>query len=168
MPHGSQLTTTVGVRQYSYHGRESAHNSKTANHVRTLCKAQANVVHSNCGEHFVSQRCCWLLRYMSTRLWFKGSSTNVGLDPDVSYISMRDALMNINEGSGDFPVGHVDVEVSFRTSTRAIYSFTRYCHAFHRLIIYCAWYHAPCRGVKLKIRWNDEQEKQKCGMWSLS
>lgn len=45
------------------------------------------------------------------RLWFKGSSTNVGMDPDVSYVSMRDALMNINEGSGDFPVGHVDVEV---------------------------------------------------------
>ena len=45
-------------------------------------------------------------------MWFKGSSTNVGMDPDVSYISMRDALMNINGGSDDFPVGHVDVEVS--------------------------------------------------------
>lgn len=30
----------------------------------------------------------------------------------MSYISMRDALMNINEGSGDFPVGHVNVEVT--------------------------------------------------------
>lgn len=47
-----------------------------------------------------------------SRLYFKGTSTNVGLDPDVSYISMRDALMNINVGSGGFPVGHVDVEVN--------------------------------------------------------
>lgn len=46
------------------------------------------------------------------RLWFKGSSTNVGMDPDVSYVSMRDALMNINDVNGDFPVGHVDVERS--------------------------------------------------------
>lgn len=45
------------------------------------------------------------------RLWFKGYSTNVGMDPDVSYITMRDALMNINEGVDNFPVGHVDVEV---------------------------------------------------------
>lgn len=36
------------------------------------------------------------------------------MDPDVSYISMRDALMNINGGSDDFPVGHLDVEVSAR------------------------------------------------------
>lgn len=45
------------------------------------------------------------------RLWFKGYSTNVGMDPDVSYVTMRDGLMNINEGSDGFPVGHVDVEV---------------------------------------------------------
>lgn len=37
----------------------------------------------------------------------------MGMDPDVSYVSMRDALMNINDDYGDFPVGHVDVEVSF-------------------------------------------------------
>lgn len=46
------------------------------------------------------------------RLWFRGYSTNVGMDPDVSYINMRDALMNINEGTGIFPVGHLEVEVS--------------------------------------------------------
>lgn len=48
-------------------------------------------------------------------LSFKGESTLVGLDPDVSYVGMRDALMNINEGSGvsaNFLVGHVDVERS--------------------------------------------------------
>lgn len=46
------------------------------------------------------------------RLWFRGYSTNVGTDPDVSYLNMRDALMNINEGADIFPVGHVEVEVS--------------------------------------------------------
>lgn len=48
---------------------------------------------------------------LNDRLWFKGYSTNVGMDPDVSYVTMRDALMNINEDSDGFPVGHVDVEV---------------------------------------------------------
>lgn len=45
------------------------------------------------------------------QLFFKGQSTLVGMDPDVSYLNMRDALMNINEGS-DFLVGHIDVERS--------------------------------------------------------
>lgn len=45
------------------------------------------------------------------QLSFKGQSTVVGMDPDVSYVNMRDALMNINEGS-DFLVGHIDVERS--------------------------------------------------------
>ncbi|CAM9134345.1 unnamed protein product [Discosporangium mesarthrocarpum] len=46
------------------------------------------------------------------RLFFKGYSTNVGLDPDVSYLNMRDALMNINEDNDTFPIGHVEVERS--------------------------------------------------------
>lgn len=45
------------------------------------------------------------------QLSFKGQSTLVGMDPDVSYINMRDALMNINDNS-DFLVGHIDVERS--------------------------------------------------------
>lgn len=50
------------------------------------------------------------------QLAFKGFSTLVGMEPDVSYVNMRDALMNINNDSvalaDDFLVGHVDVERS--------------------------------------------------------
>lgn len=56
-----------------------------------------------------------VLNALLGRLWFKGYSTNVGMDPDVSYVTMRDALMNINEGSDEFLVGHLDVEVSRST-----------------------------------------------------
>lgn len=51
----------------------------------------------------------------SFNLAFKGTSTVVGMDPDVSYLNMRDALMNIDNGDASnlvFPVGHIDVERS--------------------------------------------------------
>lgn len=49
------------------------------------------------------------------QLAFKGESTVADMDPDVSYVNMRDALMNINDGATsnvDFLVGHIDVERS--------------------------------------------------------
>lgn len=44
------------------------------------------------------------------------------MDPDVSYITMRDGLMNINSGSGDFPVGNVDVEVRDKQPIQRMFS----------------------------------------------
>ncbi len=48
-------------------------------------------------------------------LAFKGTLTVVGMDPDVSYLNMRDALMNMDNEDDEnliFPVGHIDVERS--------------------------------------------------------
>ena len=48
-------------------------------------------------------------------LAFKGTTTVVGMDPDVSYVNMRDALMNMDNDDASnliFPVGHIDVERS--------------------------------------------------------
>lgn len=46
------------------------------------------------------------------RLAFKGESALADMDPDVSYVNLRDALMNINNANDDFLVGHIDVERS--------------------------------------------------------